>query len=246
MSLENIRSKVQGTIMEGGRALLHAQYPDDFEYYACTFMLENGSGDVVKIFNFPVMPNSIQIQKQPLVNIKKTARGYVDQFSTSFSGEIISLNGTFGRKFRLLLLGGEEKSSKSPEESEFKKNSFDAKIKTGYGALNLMEKIIHFSTKLDENKLPYKLFFINYTFNQYSWVEVVDWSKQQSLENNMMWNYSLQMKVLADAKEKFNNSEDKKMKISNLLKVATVQKMLNETINNLTVGGAVNIPKRGL
>src|SRR5690606_6362755 len=137
--------------------------------------------------------------KRPLVNIKKMARGYTNQFSTSFSGDIISLNGTFGRRFRLLTSALQNLNKKGDEK--FTKNTFDTKVKTGYGALKLLEKIVYASTELDEYKRPMKLLFYNFSFNEAFYVEVVNWSKQQSLENNIMWNFSMEMRCLARVDE---------------------------------------------
>lgn len=245
MTLENVRSKAQGIVLNQGRATLHSLAPDDFEYYACTLLLENSAGDMVKLFNFPVMPNSMSINKRPLVNIKKTARGYLDQFSTSFSGDTISMSGTFGRKFRLILQDEIKKPNSrdlkvSEEDKIFLKDTFDAKVKTGYGALKLMEKIIYQSTKLDKNGYPHRLYFLNYAFNEMFFVEVTNWSKQQSLENNIMWNYSIELKCLGIAKSKYME-RNKGAKITTMLGNAAIQKSFNDTLNNLTLGGANDV-----
>jgi hypothetical protein len=239
MGLEIIRNKAQGIAINAGKAVLHSLAPDDFEYYACTLQLVNSYDEIVQIFNFPVMPNAMSIQRTPLVNIKKTARGFVDQVSDSFPGERISLSGTFGRKFRLLLTQELKKpNSRNPdvpdEEKVFLKDTFDAKVKTGYGALKLMEKMIKMSTQRDDQGNPYRLYFYNFAFNEQFLVEPIMWSKQQSLENNIMWNYSLEMRAISNAKDKsFQNGGS----IKSLLTTAAVQKSLNDTFNNLTVGG---------
>ena len=247
MALENVRSKAQEIAINAGRVTLHSLAPDDFEYYAMTFQLENSYGEIIQIFNFPVLPNSISINRRPLATIKKTARGYVDQFSTSFPGDVISINGTFGRKFRLLLTNEIQKPNyKNPEipESEkvFLKDVFDAKVKTGYGALKLMEKMIKMSTQLDEEGNPHRLLFFNYTFNEQFFVEPISWSKQQSLENNIMWNYSLEMKAIGNAKDLMPKGNGP-AKVSNLLKTSAIQKSFNSTFNNLTLGGATDLLK---
>lgn len=249
MGLEQVRNKAQGIAINAGRATLHAMAPDDFEYYACVMQLVNSQGEIVQIFNFPVMPNAMSLNKRPLVNIKKTARGYLDQFSTSFSGDVISISGTFGRKFRLLISNdnnlNEAKKGKGTEQlKDFVKNTFDAKVKTGYGALKLLEKIIYKSTELDEFNQPHRLFFYNFAFNESFLVEVVNWGKQQSLENNIMWNYSLEMKALANADTlESAAASNGKSNIKNLLATAALQKSLNKTFNNLTAQGTTDALK---
>ena len=245
MALENIKRKAQEIVANQGRAYLHSIAPDDFEYYACTLVLEDGSYNTLQVFNFPVMPNSMSINKRPLVNIKKTARGYLSQFSTSFSGDTISINGTFGRKFRLLLTDEIKKPNfKNPDvpdsEKIFYKDIFDAKVKTGYGSLKLMEKILYMSTQQDEQGYPHRLYFLNYAFNEMFLVEPINWSKQQSLENNAMWNYSLELKCLGIAKTKYMGG-NKGAKLTSLLGTAAVQKSFNNTFNNLTFGGAADV-----
>ena len=237
MSVSSVRSKATEIIMNQGRAVIHSMYPDDFEYYACSLLIEDSTGKMVDLFNFPVMPHSISINKRPLVNIKKTARGYSNQFSTSFSGDNISINGTFGRKFRLLLTD----EIKKPNKEDFSlKGMFDAKVKTGYGALKMMEKILFKSTQLDNNFFPHKLFFINYSFNEMFYVEVLNWTKSQSLESNFMWNYSLEMKALAVAKSQYQET-NRKAKLTSLLGTASTQRIFNNTFNNLTFGGATDV-----
>ena len=48
------------------------------------------------------MPNNLTDTNQPSVNIKKTAGGIVSLTNNNFTPTSISLQGTFGRKFRIL------------------------------------------------------------------------------------------------------------------------------------------------
>ena len=232
MSKDLIKNKSLSVAQNVGRAGLHALAPDDFEYYFCVLQLMNSRNEIEYIFNFPVMPNSISVSKKPLVNIKKTARGYVSTYSDSFSGDVLTINGTFGRKFRLLIF------TDNTKEKEIEKGSFDAKIKKGYGALKLMEKIVYMSSQPDDYGYPRKLIFHNFAFNESFLVEPLSWDKQQSIENNMIWNYNLQMKALANANELSTLlPEDSSSNIKNLITVGAAQKSLNDVFDNLTIQG---------
>ena len=234
MSKEIIRRKAQGVISNIGRAGLHALAPDDFEYYACTFELINYFGETEDIFHFPVMPNGIQIGRQSLVSIKKTGQGYLSQFSNSFAGRSISLSGTFGRKFRLLInnIGGKNLASGGLQQ-------FDLNVKTGYGALKLLERLVERSFELDPvYKMPRRLIFHNYTLNHNHVVEIINFQQSQSLENNMIWNYTLEMKMLADIKE-WQNANSKKGHLKDLLAMAALNKSINNILDNVTINSAI-------
>jgi hypothetical protein len=234
---ELVIKKVQDILIEGGRAYLHSLAPDDFEYYACAFQVVDSITDIEYIFNFPVMPNAIQINKKPHVNIKKTMRGYVDTISTSFSGPTINISGTFGRKFRLLIQrdnhANQETKKKSERAEDYKKDTFDLNVKTGYGATKLLEKVLKRSTQLDQYARPYRILFYNFAYNESYHVEVISFSISQSLENNAMWNYSIELKAIGST----DFFQDNNKNIKNMLAQAAVQKMANNTFSNLTLGG---------
>ena len=237
MSKELIRSKAQGILANAGRAALHALAPNDFEYYACIFQLVDYSGDIEQIFNFPVSPTSIQVARNAHVSIKKTESGYVETFSPSYVGKTISISGTFGRKFRLLVSRDnnptQTKEKKKERNEYYKKDTFDANVKTGFGALKLLEKIVARSTDFCEAGFPMRLYFYNLQANESYWVEVMSFSKNMSMENNAMWNWNIEMKAIAPVPDTYSG----KSKIGNLLAMAAVQKSLNQTFSNLTVGG---------
>ncbi len=215
MSQMDFKNKALTTSQRIGRAGLHAIGPDDFEYYSCSFELVDSNFNVIDLFHFPVMPNSISIGRQSLISIKKTGAGYLAQFSNSFVGQTISINGTFGRKFRVIL-GGR-----------------DLKFKTGYGALKLMEKFIKRSCELENGK-PRFLIFNNLSFNQSFIVEVLNFNPTMSLENNMVWNYSLDMKALADVDE-IKMSGRNSGRLVALLAIDVANKVINETLKEFDI-----------
>ena len=59
--------------------------------------------------------------------------------------------------------------------------------------------MVEASTKLDDQGNPCILIFNNYALNTHYVVEVMQDSYSQSIENNMLWYYSLEMKAVAPA-----------------------------------------------
>lgn len=238
-NLQIAKRKAQNIIANGGRAALHALAPDDFEYYACSFELLKSNGDIERIFHFPVMPNGISIDGQSIVNIMKTGTGTTVQFNDSFVPKNISINGTFGRKFRLLL------SDNSGNDISFKNikqnlKDIDLKVKTGYGAMKSMEYLLDELYLLDEYNMPRFLIFHNLAFNQSLLVEVISKNFSQSNENNMMWNYSIQLKGVADAK-KLVLGKSHSRKLKDLLSVSSMQFGINKMFSDLNFQSIKNL-----
>lgn len=229
--LEQVKNSAISTISSLGRGALHALAPNDFEYYACTFELINSQGIIEEIFHFPVMPTEISDSRQSLVNTQKAGNSYISQFNDSFASSNISISGTFGRKFRLLLTKGVG-SSVDGKPSLFK--NFDLKVKTGYGALKLMEKLVKSSQSLDEFGNPKILIFYNYSLNHNHVVEVMNFQQKQSLENNMLWNYSIEMKSLANVDDLFFGDNMKKHLVE-LLSTNAISKGINKMIGNISL-----------
>ena len=231
--VESVQRKLQELVITSGRAAVHAQNPNDFEYYAMSFELVDSQFNSLKIFHMPVLPNAISIGRTSPLNIRKTGFGYFTQYSDVFQSYNITLQGTFGRKFRLLI-------HKEADDKRLK--DFDLNVKTGYGTTKILEDMILQSQEannvnVDNNgKDNHKfLIFYNLTFNQQLVVEVIDMQFTQSLENNAMWNYSIVMKAVGDVTQLRGFDNEKSLK--NLLTNAKLNKQVNSVFNNLTAGG---------
>lgn len=240
MSLESIRKKAQDAIITNGRALVHAKNPDDFEYYAISFELVDSEFNSLRIFHMPVLPTAISIGRTSPLNIKKTGWGYFTQYSDAFQARQISIQGTFGRKFRLIV---------NKEESDKKLKDYDLNIKTGYGVTKVLEEMLLQSqqaSKKNTNDLGNSvieenhkfLIMYNLTFNQQFVVEVMNKSFTQSVENNMMWNYQIELRAVGDVRNLIGYDLDKSLK--NLLTNAKLNSNLNTVFNNITAGGVVD------
>jgi hypothetical protein len=209
--VENVRG-ASATI---GRAALHSLAPDNFEYYMCSLELLDSSGNTKGFMTFVIMPNNIMETKTQIVSITKTNRGISTLFNSTFVPRDISIQGTFGRKLRLLAgMKETENISKVPffggnAGFSFLKN--DVLIKTGYGLTKMLKSMIDKSYELDANKNPCILIFNNYALNTHYVVEVMQSAFSQSVENNMLWYYNLEMKAVAPASavKRQNQNSDK-------------------------------------
>lgn len=253
MGLEVAIQKAAQIRASVGRAALHTLMPDDFEFYSCTLELLDSQGNIEGSLVFPVMPNNISSTNSPAVNVKKTAGGVVSLVNNNFTPTSISLQGTFGRKFRILvqadtdlLSGGLSlKNLGSKLKAKIPIPGFNPSFKNGYGTLKIMESIIDESTKLDAYGNPKLLFFYNQAFNHNHLVEVVSFTNNQSLESNMIWNYSLEMKTLALAENisLSDMSKNKRKKLAMLLAIAVINTGINNILGNLSAVGLKNKAK---
>lgn len=184
--------------MTVGSAALHMLAPDNYEYYMCSLEVIDCNRKQIGFISFIVMPNNISESRTPIQTQTKTKNGLVTLFNDSFNPVIISLQGTFGRKFRIVT------NLTDPSE---KKSFFDGNIgkvwgtnimiKSGYGLSKLLKFILDKANEVDKDGRPYLLLFNNYAFNTSYVVDVVSYTFNQSIENNMMWYYDFQLKATA-------------------------------------------------
>jgi hypothetical protein len=184
-------SATRSTIVETGKAALHAMAPNDYEYYLCSLELYDSSLQKVGFLSFVVMPNQIIENHTPIQTITKTHGGIVTTFNQSFNPIDINISGTFGKKFRLV------NGLQDPIDlSVGKINKSKVGTKSGYGLIKVLEHILKESNKTDALGKPTILIFNNYAFNTHYVVEVTGYTFQQSYEQNMMWNYQINMRAV--------------------------------------------------
>lgn len=223
-----------GIIRTTGRAVLSAQFPNDFEYYACTLEVTNLDGDVVESLTFPVMPSAISENKVPINTQKKTAGGVVSLFDPSFAPFDISVSGNFGKKLRLMFQSGTALFSALGGVFKKKKNgkpaAFNIKIKTGYGTIKLLEEIYEYSNALDKDGNPYLIFFYNLALNSNHLVEFKNLTFSQDETNNMIWQYSFNLKAIAPA---YSIKKGKKSSILSLMATSVLNKGLSSLVSKV-------------
>lgn len=192
------------SVIQFGRAAVHAIAPDDFEYYMCSLELLDSAGITKGFVMFPVMPNNMMETKTEMVSITKTNSGIVSIFNPTFVPRDISIQGTFGRKLRVLsnFVPVEEESSnwfKRLMNGSYGKYTGGVVTKSGYGIMRAMKKMIDMLYRLDENGLPHVMIFNNYALNTRYVVEIPQSSFSQTVGENMLWYYNLEMKAIAPA-----------------------------------------------
>jgi len=221
-----------------GRAALNSLFPDDFEYYVCSLELVKSTGDgdeTVEFFVFPIMPTSISQSEPKIVNIKKSQGGITTLNTNTFQPIDISLKGDFGRRLKVLVGGNLKNFSGISFEnnnlkgnlSQVKKAAFDTKVKTGYGCMKIIQKMIRKSTQLDAKGNPYKLFFYNPSIGDNFLVQPLSADYAQSYGRNMIWTYNINFKAIAPAEGILSEDAGK----SSLSKTLTVD-VLNKVVNS--------------
>lgn len=198
-TLNGAVQSTRSAIVETGRAAIHAIAPDEYEYYLCSLELLNSVGNRDGFISFVVMPDQIVENHTPIQTITKTHKGIVTTFNPSFSPIDISISGTFGKKIRLVTgLIDPPINKKSGIHLNFGKiANVSVGAKTGYGLIKVLEHILKKSEQLDDNEKPYTVVFNNYAFNTKYVVNIMNYSFQQSYDQNMIWQYNINMKAVA-------------------------------------------------
>lgn len=211
---------VTGIISQAGKALLSAQYPNDFEYYMVAFeLVVPDSNTTLQYLTLPINPSSIQYSFKPLTNIKKTFGGITSLGSTTSIPVDISLSGDFGRSFKVMVdyqnntwetlpksFQGVTTGDKNLYLQEFKerlnksrKGTFSNKVKTGYGVIKALENLITESVYgFDPNGNPLKLYFYNPSLGHAFEVKAGPLRLTQNQDKNMIPGYSLQLTGIRD------------------------------------------------
>lgn len=212
-------------LQELGRAGVHALFPNDFEYYMMILELVDSEGATVDFLAFPVAPENFTHENPKLVSIKKSIGGISALDTETFTPRTITLSGTFGRKFKLLLskpTTSAENAARSTDGGVFgkivneglqiKRQAFDPKIKTGYGTLKILESIVDKASGLDLNNEPFRLYFYNPSLNHSYLVKVNKFTASQNRDNsNMLWRYDLVMTAIAEV-ESLRDQAKKELK----------------------------------
>lgn len=193
-----------------GRSALNALYPDDFEYYVLTFELVDSRENSLDYITFPVNPDAFSESEIPLTTVKKTAGGVTAYSNDTFVPKMINLSGSFGRRFRLLLGAISTSAVIDQANAVFGRGSgggsgatvnnrqFSINLKTGYGVIKKIEKMIKRHNTLDEFGEPHKLYMYNLMNNNNYLVEPMSFDMfQDKGEANMIWNYNMSLTAIA-------------------------------------------------
>lgn len=236
-TVDAVYENVKNVAANIGQAALHSLAPDDFEYYLCSLELLDSTGNTKGFMFFTVMPNNITESKIQIASITKTNKGISTLFNSTFVPRDISIQGTFGRKIRLLVgIKEPQNVSKIPFFSgnlglNVEGNSV---IKTGYGLVKMMKSIIDESFKVDKNGNACILIFNNYAFNTHYVVEVMQSAFSQNIENNMLWYYNLEMKAVAPASAVKMQNQDGDKRYFERVAANAIAKGIGDILNNIS------------
>ena len=229
----NVAQQLIDTALSVGKAAIHAAMPDDFEYYLCSLELVNHKDERKGFLSFSVMPEQISESYAPIQTMIKTHNAVVTLFNDSFAPVDINIAGTFGRKIRLLLNYKDpwiQTGGKQFLALNFGKVAgVEVGVKTGYGMTKVLQHILNASSKTEaESGKPYYLKFYNYALNTAYLVDVVNYTVNQSMGSNMIWNYQMTLRAVAPLST-FSNIGNK------------MKNLLPEVASNSVANGVTNI-----
>lgn len=196
-----------------GMQTLSSVYPYDFEWYMCALELTDSKDQTIDYLAFPIQPDSIQKSEPTRNNIKKSMAGVTVLSNDAYIPQDITIRGSFGRQFKLLLNVKEIKGKNSQYStvngvyslyqkagaSAINYPSFNVAAKNGYGIIKILQAIVNKSVGLDDEGKPFKLYFYNMALGESYLVAIPPSGAQfsQDVSKNMVWSYSITMKTLA-------------------------------------------------
>lgn len=191
--VEQLANAIGNVGSESVKSTLNILFPRDFELYLVSLELTNYNDVVEDYFTFPINPQSISKSEMYSKNIDRTYGAVVVNKTGSFTPQDITLKGNFGKSFKMLV----RNKSSIPFVSIYKRQSgeFSSVIKNGYGSFKVLQDICKRSNDLDNGR-PKRLYFHNFMLGESYLVEVLDFNGDMNMSSNMIWNYTLRMKIL--------------------------------------------------
>ena len=232
MAIESLaRSKYVSTLATLGKPLLNVAYPDDFELYVCGLELTDENFKTLQYFVFPVMPISMEENQTFGSNVKKTLGGVTVLNTQTFMPNDVTIAGTFGRKMRVLI--GNDLTNIIQYFKSGTKPTFDTKVKTGYGCIKILENIVNLANQVNSNNKTVRLIFHNCALGNSYLIKPMSLKLSQNQQSNMIWNYSLTMKAIADIKDIMSKDDVNKSR-RKLVGTNIVQNGVNKVVDKLT------------
>lgn len=246
MGRESIEADFKLKIQQLGRPALNALFSNDIENYIISLEVVSSSGATVDYFAWPILPSEIRETHTEITNVRKTIGGVYVLKNTTFTPRQISLSGTFGRRFKILVnnkqlsLAGFKLSINSgsfkispPNLLAQKTPEFSSFAKNGYGCIKIIEAMKEKSKQLDENGKPYSLYFYNPILGNNYQVEVSSFSHMQDEnQHNMLPAYSLQLTAVAPLDSVLSRLANINSALKNI-SFNALQKGANQIVSNL-------------
>lgn len=186
-------------------ATMSALYPIDFEAYMISFELCDSKGISLDFFTFPIMPTDLSVEEEIPVKIDNTFGGVNSISSNVYVPKSISLNGSFGRKFKTLI---RNKVSIPFVQRTIQERDYGVKgiqkqelevfnmLKTGFGCFKVLQSIVNRSVEVDIWGECNKLYMYNMAYGESYLVKPISFRGSQSTQNNGIWNYELNLKAV--------------------------------------------------
>lgn len=252
--LDSVVKTAKSTLKNLGRSMMATQFPNDFEVYMCSLELTDSKDNTIDVFTFPISPESIDKSEPKRTTVVNTAGGITVLTSPVFTPQSISIKGNFGRTFKILLSGSDSVSLtgaafsisagkrylyqlQGKSTSSLKMPSFDVGIKTGYGCIKILQSIVDKSNGVDSLGFPMKLYFYNMAFGESYLVTIpprgITFS--QNVSKNMIWEYNLEMTVIAPM-EAVLGTKGAKGSLVSACASNVIQKGVNEFASSLSKG----------
>ena len=232
-----------------GMQTLSSVYPYDFEWYMCALELTDSKDQTIDYLAFPIQPDSIQKSEPTRNNIKKSMAGVTVLSNDAYIPQDITIRGSFGRQFKLLLNVKEIKGKNSQYStingvyslyqkagaSAINYPSFNIAAKNGYGIIKILQAIVNKSVGLDDEGKPFKLYFYNMALGESYLVAIPPSGAQfnQDVSKNMMWSYSITMKTLAPLDAVREEQEGSLRKELSATAVAAGVSMVAQGVNDI-------------
>lgn len=232
-----------------GMQTLSSVYPYDFEWYMCALELTDSKDQTIDYLAFPIQPDSIQKSEPTRNNIKKSMAGVTVLSNDAYIPQDITIRGSFGRQFKLLLNVKEIKGKNSQYStingvyslyqkagsSAINYPSFNIAAKNGYGIIKILQAIVNKSVGLDDEGKPFKLYFYNMALGESYLVAIPPSGAQfsQEVSKNMVWSYSVTMKTLAPLDAVREEQEGSLRKELSATAIAAGVSMLSQGVNDI-------------
>lgn len=217
--------------------LLSSLYPREFECYMIAFELCDSQGKTLDYFTFPVMPSEISITEKLAVRVQNTFGGVSSISSSVFVPKDITLQGSFGRNFKILyrgnltipFVGKAEVERNYGFDSSLKQSELSNTLKTGFGCIKVLQSIINRSVGVDEYGNCNRLYFYNLAFGESYLVKASSFQSSQDLSSNAIWRYALKLEAVCPIHlDKYGNGKVKKAYLN-----TAIQSSLNAVINGI-------------
>lgn len=228
MILENAYTLFTSQLIQYGKGELAKKFPRDFEVYMCALELVDEENDPVDYFLFPVMPRNINKTETEATSIQTSFSGITVFNKQGFTPDELTIEGDFGRSFKLLsddidgyskavaglsIRDGYYTSDNINSGVIDKKMEFPFSVKTGFGCIKILQSIIHKAKAYGQSGVSYRLYFYNQALGE-SYLVVPTKNplilSQNEQSSNMIWQYQLNLTIIADLNDITDKKKSKK------------------------------------